>query len=175
MTGRVRRLTRAVGMATVLVVAMSPMLVRAAPPPQATEAPERSADLDGKPIALKDVGKWYCQDFEHPTIHCFTNPAALEADVSGALRVASATAVTYVVVYDYTLYQGGYMYMSDDYQALSVIGWNDRISSISVRNSMSGKFWTDWFYTGTGYYFCCNSQVSYLGNFDNTFSSVFHY
>ena len=67
------------------------------------------------------------------------------------------------------------MYMSDDYQVLATIGWNDRISSFIVKNSMTGKFWTDWFYGGSYYYFCCNSQVQYLGGYDNTFSSVFHY
>jgi hypothetical protein len=40
---------------------------------------------------------------------------------------------------------------------------------------MSGKFWTDWLYSGNYWYFCCNSQVSSLGRYDDTFSSVFHY
>jgi hypothetical protein len=142
---------------------------------RAAAAEQLTADLNGAPIALAGVGHWFCEDFAYPAIHCFTSSRALERSVSASLSSASATALTYVVVYEYTSYQGAYMYMSDDYQALSVIGWNDRISSISVRNSMSGKFWTDWFYTGTGYYFCCNSQVSYLGSLDNTFSAVFHY
>lgn len=131
----------------------------------------RVVDLDGRPIALADVGRYFCHDFAHPLIHCYTTSAALESAVGSF----ATTSVSYVVVYEYPTYQGAYMYMADDYTVLATIGWNDRISSYRVLNSMSGKFWTDWFYGGTGYYFCCNSTASSLGSFDNTFSSVFHY
>jgi hypothetical protein len=97
----------------------------------------RTADLEGKPIALVDVGKWYCQEFAHPAIHCYSSAAALESAVAAPLAAATTSALTYVAVYDYTLYQGGYMYMSDNYTVLSLIGWNDRISSFSVRRSAS--------------------------------------
>jgi hypothetical protein len=127
--------------------------------------------LDGKPIPLDEVGKWYCEDFGYRVIHCFSDPKALETEVAPSLATAS---VTYVVVYEYPTFQGAYMYISDNYTVLGVIGWNDRVSSFSVRNSMSGWFWVDWFYGGTGWSFCCNSQVGSLGSFDNSFSSVFH-
>jgi len=64
------------------------------------------------------------------------------------------------------------MNVSQDYAALSAIGWNDRISSFRGRNSETGQFWTDWFYGGTWYAFCCNTSVSNLGSFNNTFSSI---
>jgi hypothetical protein len=130
------------------------------------------ADLDGKPIPLIEVGDWYCHDFDAPVIHCFSSPKALETDVAPIL---AATSVTYVVVYEFTTFQGAYLYISNDVTVLGTLGWNDRISSFSVRNSMSGRFWTDWFYGGTSYYFCCNQWVGSLGSYDNTFSSVFHY
>lgn len=135
-------------------------------------APEHlRADLDGKPIPLAEVGDWYCHDFDAPAIHCFSSPKALETDVAPIL---AATSVTYVVVYEYPTFQGAFLYISNDVTVLGTLGWNDRISSFSVRNSMSGWFWTDWFYGGSGYSFCCNSWVGSLGSYDNTFSSVFH-
>lgn len=128
------------------------------------------ADLDGKPIPLAEVGQWYCEDFDAPVIHCFSSSKALETSVAPIL---ATTSVTYVVVYEFTAYQGAYLYISNNVTVLGTLGWNDRISSFSVRNSQSGWFWTDWFYGGTGYQFCCNSQVGSLGSFDDTFSSVF--
>jgi len=55
---------------------------------------------------------------------------------------------------------------------LITIGWNDRMSSFKARNGETGRFWTDWFNGGSSWPFCCNSQVSGLGAYDNTFSSV---
>lgn len=47
---------------------------------------------------------------------------------------------------------------------LSLIGWDDRISSFQVKNGQSGVFWTDWLYGGTRYTFCCNQLVASLGS-----------
>jgi len=132
-----------------------------------------TADLNGKPIPLKEVGNWYCEDFDAPAIHCFSDPGALNARVSSTLEAAAAgTAVNYVIVYDFSGFAGIYMYMSQDYTALFTIGWNDRVSSFIALNSQAGTFYQDWFYGGSPYGFCCNQQVSYLGSLDNTFSSV---
>lgn len=145
-----------------------------------------TADLDGSPIDPSRVGNWYCHDFDYPAIHCFSDPARLEesstqaqdamrldALASGDFATALAGA-TYVTVYEYPTYQGAFMQMSENYSLLSLIGWNDRISSFKVRNSLSGAFWTDWLYSGTKYNFCCNQELSQLGSFDDTFSSVYH-
>lgn len=131
-----------------------------------------SAYLDGRPIKLADVGKWYCQDLAYPVIQCFSDPTRLETSTSAAMAVAAA-GVTYITVYEFTTYQGAYMHMSEDYSMLSLLGWNDRISSFKVKNSQSGVFWTDWLYSGTRYAFCCNQSVGSLGSFNDTFSSVF--
>jgi len=129
-----------------------------------------TAYLDGRPIPLKDVANYYCDDFSYPVIQCSVKPATTEARAS-SLLLAAATG-DYVTIYEYTNFNGAYMNVSQDYTALVLIGWNDRVSSFKARNSGSGKFWTDWFNTGTGYFFCCNQQMSSLGTFDNTFSSV---
>ncbi len=129
-----------------------------------------TADLDGRPIPPADVGKWYCHDFNFPVIHCFSDPTRLDVSTTTAL---AATSVTYVTVFEFTTYQGAFMHMSQDYSILALIGWSDRISSFQVKNGQSGKFWTDWLYSGTRYDFCCNQNVGSLGSFNDTFSSVF--
>jgi hypothetical protein len=101
-----------------------------------------SADLDGKPIDLTEVGRWYCDDFSYPAIHCFSNPDELEAR---ATQILATTAIDYVTVYDQTGFAGSYMHMSEDYTVLAWVGWNDRISSLRGTNSQSGHFYVDWF------------------------------
>ena len=131
--------------------------------------PLLTADLDGRIIALSDVGRLMCEDFDFPRIHCFTREADLSAEVTPIL---STTAVNYVVVFENPLYSGAYMYMSQDYTILAFIGWNDRISSFKAQNNERGNFWTNWFYGGTRYDFCCNQNVAGLDSFNDTFSSV---
>ena len=165
----VRRL-RVASLVTLLALgALAPAGVAGAAPREET----LSADLDGKPLKLSDVGRWYCDDFDYPVIHCFSDATRSNERLTGdAVTVASS--VTYVTVYEFTGYQGAFMHMSENYSILALIGWNDRISSFVVENSMSGAFWTDWLYGGTRYNFCCNQQVSSLGGYNDTFSSVFH-
>jgi len=132
--------------------------------------PQLTADLDGSTIALAQVGNWYCHDFAWPRIHCFSTGARLDSAVAS---LTSTSSITYMTVYDYTAYQGPYMYFSQDYTVLATIGWNDRVSSFIVHNSQSGAFWTDWFYTGTRYDWCCNQGLASLGSYDNVFSSIY--
>jgi hypothetical protein len=134
-----------------------------------SDDPQLRADLDGRPIPLRQVANYFCDDFSYPQIHCNSRAGDLRSRVDGILSVAS---VGYVTIYDYTSFAGSYMYMSQDYSVLATLGWNDRISSFIARNSQSGHFYTDWFYSGTGYSFCCNQLVPSLGGYDNTFSSV---
>jgi hypothetical protein len=154
-----------------LILAVALMLVAPLPVAAASLSgpAELRADLDGRSIVLSDVGQHFCEDFTTPVIHCFSKAADLEASV--APRLASATG-NYVIIYDFTGYAGSYMYISQDYTVLATIGWNDRISSYVALNSNLGHFFTDWFYGGTQYGFCCNQQVPALGIYDNTFSSV---
>jgi hypothetical protein len=165
-----RRALRALGLTGALVGSLmsGPSLASAKP----MSDPTMYADLDGKPIALVDVGNYYCHDFDFPAIHCFSNPKALESN--GEVR-AAASAVQFMTVYEYATFQGSYMHMSQNYTVLALIGWNDRISSFVAENSQSGNFYVDWFYGGTVYAWCCNQQRASLGSFDNAFSSVYRF
>src|SRR5258708_4197499 len=165
MAPKVRRLNRVVFAVVVALVVAAPGPIAAS-----TASIALHADLDGAPIALVDVGKFYCEDFTAPVIHCFTRASALESSVK-TLGPAAGTG-NYVIVYDYTGYAGAYMYIAQDYTVLATIGWNDRISSYVALNGEYGHFFVDWFFSCTSYAFCCNQTVAALGSYDNAFSSV---
>jgi hypothetical protein len=131
--------------------------------------PQLSATLDGRPIPVGDVGRYNCDDFAYPEIRCWSTRVLADAR---ALTVTLLTSIDYVSIYDGTSFTGAMMNISQDYAALSTIGWNDRISSFKGKNSETGAFYTDWFYGGSFWAFCCNSQLSSLGSYNNTFSSI---
>jgi hypothetical protein len=144
-------------------VAARPVAAIAAPSLQVV------AFLDGKPLPISQVADYYCDDFSFPVIQCSVQASALEVRLS---LVLAASDVTYVTIYDQPSYFGSFMAVSQDYSALSLIGWNDRISSFKGRNSETGTFYTDWFYGGSSWSFCCNVQQPSLNAYDNTFSSI---
>jgi len=157
------------GLGALLIVSLAgPAGAFAGAAPHAAKTGLR-AELNGVPIELAKVGAYFCHDFAYPQIHCFTRASDLEA---AAAPIVATSGVNWVAGFDFTSYQGPYMYFSQNYSVLATIGWNDRISSIIAVNNQSGRFWTDWFFSGTSYGFCCNQQIPSLGGFDNTFSSV---
>ncbi|OGO57652.1 MAG: hypothetical protein A2V85_02790 [Chloroflexi bacterium RBG_16_72_14] len=144
--------------------------------PPAVSGADIVADLDGRPIAPKQVGGYYCHDFEFPRIHCYLTEGELDAAVS-ALEAdplaAAVTGITYVRVYVDGGYTGASAYLSQDYPDLGVIGWQDRISSFKALNSQSGRFHEHNSYLGFQYSFCCNTWVTYVGDaYNDRFSSV---
>ena len=156
---------------TLALVLATPILLAAPLPP--TSASDASvtlvAYLDGKPIALADVSKYYCDDFSYPLIECSVSALVTS---SRALLVGLLTSVDYVTIYEFTSYSGSMMNVSQDYTVLATIGWNDKISSFKARNGETGTFYVDWFYGGSQWSFCCNTQQSSLGGYDNSFSSL---
>lgn len=135
----------------------------------ASGQPGINADLDGRPIELRDATRYHCQDLDYPRIHCFRSESARDASAASLL---AATGVTYVIVWENPSYQGASLIVSQDYTQLVTLFWNDRISSFKAKNGLYGRFWTDWFYGGTAYYFCCNQNIPTLGPYNDTFSAV---
>jgi hypothetical protein len=140
------------------------------------------ADLDGRPIKLADVGRWFCHDFDYPQLHCYSSAGALEqalvdrsaASGGGVTALAAYGPNDYVTIYSEPSYAGSYAHLSANYDSLVLIGWNDRISSFKARNSQAGKFYSNWFGSGTVRSFCCNTTVPWMtSTYDNTFSSVY--
>jgi hypothetical protein len=140
------------------------------------------ADLEGRPITLRSVAQFYCHDFDWPEIHCFTTSIQLEAAVvdrigatgpTSTASVQSATAVSYIRVFDLSWYAGGYIYLSADYANLGVIGWNDRISSYNGTNSEDSALYVNTSYAGSTLLVCCNNKAATLSpTFDNQISST---
>ena len=134
-----------------------------------------TADLDGRSISIRSIARQHCHDFDHPRIHCFSSRRAAETDAGRWLGAAGAAPLiqNYVRIFADAGWAGASMYLSLNYSNLGTIGWNDRISSFKGLNSLSGTFWTEAAYAGYSYSFCCNAQVTYVGDFYNDrFSSV---
>jgi hypothetical protein len=182
MHGRLSRLWTAI----VLLVSIALIV----PAGVAASDPTIRADLDGRPIPAVQIGDWFCHDFDYPLIHCFRTGAELDAAVAGLgyqpLGPGTSTndrlsptspsgvlAVSYVRVFVDAGYAGSSAYFSVDYWNLGLIGWNDKISSFVGLDSATGQFFENASFGGFIFGWCCNTQVSYVGNSSNDrFSSV---
>jgi hypothetical protein len=138
------------------------------------------ADLDGRRISVSEIPDWFCHDLDFPLIHCYTTAAQLDAalhDAASGLAglAAGAAGMPYVYVYGDAGTLGPAYAVSQAWDNLSSIGWNDKISSFKALNGLSGHFATDAYNSGRLYpTFCCNTVVTYVGDFWNDqFSSVY--
>lgn len=153
-----------------------------AAPAGAASDPVITADLEGQPIPAVDIALYACQDFDFPRIHCYRTRAELErvvADLrtgpmpSGADAAAGATATGYVEVFPDKGLQGLPAVLSIPYENLSVIGWNDRISSFKGLAGAGGMFYQNSYGGGWPYAFDAYQIVTYVGDaYNDTFSSV---
>lgn len=142
----------------------------------AEESPRIRADLEGRRINVSEIGSYFCHDFAFPEVHCFSTASELEAaSASGEGLIAAAVGPSdYVTIFADPGYLGSYMHVSQNYDTLFWIGWNDRVSSYKARNSALGTFWSDMSATGRRTDFCCNQSVAALSSIvDNTFTSVY--
>lgn len=157
-----------------LAFAAAVLMVAASSVPVAAASPQVVADLEGKPLKTSSIPDYYCHDRDFPLIHCYRTSAGLQSALAAPAGLSALSSTDYVVVYSSPTYAGSYFYVSQDYDALAVVGWNDRIRSYRGVNGASGSFWTDWFESGTGQLFCCNQTVPVLSaTFDHQFSSVY--
>lgn len=150
------------------------------PPSAAASSSQISADMDGMPIPATHAGQYFCHDFEFPHLRCFSTAAALEAAMptesanGGDLALAAYGPNDYVTIYSEPAFGGSYAHLSQNYDGLWVIGWNDRISSFKGRNSARGSFYVDWYAGGSRADFCCNqTKASLSSTFNNAISSVY--
>ena len=164
----------AVVMGFVMLALLAPPAIAAASDAAEARDVVLTADLEGVPIPLVAVANFQCNDFDYPAIHCFKAASELAGTLQVALSLELLSGTDYVQFWDGTTYSGSSMIASQNYDALSLLGWNDRISSFKGKNLQTGSFYTDWFMGGTAYAFCCNQQVPSLGSYNNTFSSVYN-
>jgi len=162
--------------AAAVVVGMLSTVLLSGTARAAEESPRIRADLDGRPIKTSEISSYFCHDFAFPEVHCFWTASELEAaSASGeGLILAAVGPNDYLTIYAEPAYAGSYMHVSQNYDTLFWIGWNDRISSFKARNSARGTFWSDWHGAGSRADFCCNQAVPGLSSaVDNTFTSVY--
>jgi hypothetical protein len=172
--GRLQRRLRVAGALALGAICLATPVIQA-------KQPDLRADLEGRPIDPEQASSYFCHDFDFPQIHCFSTPSELDAAVAQPVSAPSRGVVAaafgpadYVTVYSLPTYAGSFAHLSQNYDALATIGWNDTISSYKARNSRTGSFYEHWFAGGSKKTFCCNQNVPSLpSGVDNTFSSVY--
>ncbi len=150
----------------------------------ATDPMALSAELDGRPIALGDVSRYFCHDRAYPVIHCFgTAPerdqdlelagaAAKPAPGGDSAEATTAAAYPYVRWFLDANFGGPSFDASIAYSDLGIVGWNDRISSFSTYQGGHPRWWRDIGFTG-GSWDWGTTSVPYVGDAANDkFSSV---
>ena len=143
--------------------------------PAMAAEPQIVATLDGRPISMSEVSRYHCHDIEFPVIRCFRQASARILSISAeaeALQIAAA-GIVYVTVYDLASFAGSSFSISQDYDSLAAVGWNDRVSSFKAKNAETGRFYADWLHGGSSWAFCCNQSTGNLSTYSNTFSSVY--
>lgn len=160
------QLVRAAALAVALIVIAAPLAA----------ADGLTATLDGRRIGLGRVGEYNCHDFDYPVIRCFSGPDALAADMTrhldDAARIAGRLASGgFVTAWQDALYAGPSIALSVDYPSLSILGWNDRISSFKSFGA-TGNFREDSPPGGFSYVFGATAQVGSLsGTYNDKFSA----
>jgi len=172
-----RRTLFAVGLLLALSASRPSPAVSAGISPRPVEI---TADLDGAPILATEAGRYFCHDFEFPHLRCFSTSEALDAEVAAAVAASDDLAIAsngpndYVTIYSEAGFGGAYAHLSQNYDALWVIGWNDSISSFKGRIDALGSFYVDWYAGGSRLDFCCNQTAASLsGTFNDAISSVY--
>jgi hypothetical protein len=173
------RAAPAIAALAIVLAAVLPAPAAAAGPAPESSAPVVVADLDGTAIPVSSIPGHHCHDWAFPAIHCFAtadarNRSLVDAEGSNKAGAVGVAATSYAIVFGGTSYGGASMTISQDYDTLVVVGWNDRIRSFKGLNSGRGIFWTDWYATGSSLSFCCNvNDPSLPSTFDQQITSVY--
>lgn len=141
---------------------------------EARAAKESAVRLNGRPSSVAIATRHHCHDGVRETLECFTSTQ--ERDASWRLASLAKTPMSsggYVIAWVGASYTGSSVVLSQDYSNLGSIGWNDRISAYKVYTSLTGAFYEHSNYWGLTQFFCCFSQVSYVGDaYNDKFSSI---
>lgn len=155
-------------------------LIVAASPAAAAEPARFIAVLDGQPATVSQAAAYYCHDLRTGVLECYKDAAdrdnavakILGNEPSEVLGTLGSASTGYVIVWADPSYAGASAVLSHDYANLGSIGWNDRISSYKVYTTYTGAFYDQANYQGLTQYYCCFSQVSYVGaQYNDIFSS----
>jgi len=115
----------------------------------------------------------HCHDLGPTALSCFATEAERDASLvtlQGEMMLASSSG--YVIAYSNPSFGGSSVVLSQDYGHLGHIGWDDRISSYKAYTPLTGYFFEHTWYGGRAQAYCCNAQVTYVGDaLNNRFSS----
>ena len=123
------------------------------------------------------IRRYACHDLDFPLIHCFKSPggldAALAARPAGQAGAPTRGLAGYVKVFPDRDLRGNPAVLTVRYDDLSVIGWNDRISSFQGIAGAGGRLFEHIYGSGRAYPFAAYQIVTYVGDpYNDTFSSV---
>lgn len=131
---------------------------------------QRTATLDGVPLALSRVASYHCHDLRYPVITCFRDAEDRDRDVRGADALDS---LPYVTVFRDENYGGLSYIISESEPNLASIGWNDVITSFKSLNSGRPRFYQDASYGTPSWRWAAGAWVANVGSPANDkFSSV---
>lgn len=147
------------------------------------------AALYGRSIPLRDVVDHHCHDLDALVYRCFDTEAErdadahafLDVDVTGAdtasldteLGPLGSLSFTFALAYAAINYGGSSLLISNPTPDLSVLGWNNTISSFKSTNGGRPRWWSNANYSGSWWQWGTSVWVAYVGDAANdTFSSV---
>lgn len=139
--------------------------------------------LDGASTSLAEARSYHCHDLTRSQLTCFRSPTARDRAVadllaggahrSGPSRLSLTSGNGYVIAYAAITYGGASVVLSQDYGNLGTIGWDNIISSYKVFTNLTGAFYENAWYGGRTQYFCCYTNVSYVGDaYNDIFTSI---
>lgn len=146
-----------------------------------------SASLDGQPIPLVEVSRHHCHDFAYPQYTCFRTARERDRDmpqfvaarsiqrtaVRGINGALGTLGVNYVLFFEHSDYGGYSSVTSNPVPDLSVVGWNNKISSFKSTNGGRPRWWDGTSYSGSSWQWGVSAWVSYVGDVANDrFTSV---
>lgn len=134
---------------------------------------------DDREVPISDVLNYHCHDVSFPKLSCFTSATDRDQDLAatsfgGALTGVQSLGSGYVIAYVHASYAGSSVILSQDYSNLGNIGWNDVISSYKVYTTSTGAFYQHAGYGGIVKYYCCLTNVTYVGDAYNDIFSAFN-
>jgi hypothetical protein len=144
-----------------------------------------TATLDGRPIDPTTASQYYCHTRDYPVVHCFHSQAEVDRDLgiveptAPGAAAAGANGVTpdwsglaYTIAYWDINYGGSTLTVYGAIPSLSVIGWNDNISSFKSVNCGIPRYYVDPNYSGVYWQNACNTWSANLYSYNDTFSAV---
>jgi hypothetical protein len=150
-----------------------------------------TATYQGRSINPTLASHYFCHTRDYPVVRCFDSQAEVDADLGiveptePGLKDADTAAgpsadnvtpgwsgLAYTIAYWDANYGGSALTIYNAIPALSVLGWDDAISSIKSINCGIPRYYLDPNYASSYWQNACNTWSANLYSVNDTFSSV---